>query len=73
MTFESLLDRCTYLDCERIVPDRIEPIEPVTLSDAIDMRRRDACGRGRITEETFRQIRDFRARMAEYDKKWGRG
>ncbi len=72
MTYEILISRCTYLDADRVVPDRIEPITHFTLGDAADMRHKAACDGGRISEETFRNIREFRSRMAEYDKKWGR-
>ncbi|MDD3181211.1 MAG: hypothetical protein PHD48_00155 [Alphaproteobacteria bacterium] len=72
MTYETLFSRCTFLDCDRVVPNRVAPIEHVTLGEAIDLRHRDACGQGRISEESFQKIRDFRAKMAEYDKQWGR-
>jgi len=27
----------------------------------------------KINKETFQQIREFRSKMAEYDRRWGRG
>jgi acetamidase/formamidase len=73
MNYQRLLSLGTDTDCNRVMPDRIEPVAHVTLGDAIDVRRRDACGNGKISEESFQKIRSFRTKMAEYDKKWGRG
>lgn len=72
MNAETLLAHCTYLDCDRIVPSRLDPIAHITLGEAADLRHEDSCGRGRISQETFEKIRAFRERMAEWDRKWGR-
>ncbi len=73
MNYQRLLSLGTDPDCNRVLPNRIEPVAHVTLGDAIDMRRKDACGKGKISEESFALIRSFRAKMAAYDKQWGRG
>lgn len=73
MSYENFYKNCTYLDCDRIVPKHIEPISHVTLGEAVDLRRQNAGSNGRISTRSFALIREFRAKMADYDKKWGRG
>lgn len=72
MNNETFLDRCSYLDCDRVLPRYLAPIGHITMGEAADLRHEDSCGRGHISEETFAKIRAFRARMAEWDRKWGR-
>lgn len=72
MTYETLFARCTFLDCERVVPNKVDPIAHVTLGDAVDLCRQNVSTGGKISKESFKKIREFRERMADYDKKWGR-
>lgn len=73
MTINQLFVQHTNSDSMRVMPNRVQPISHVPLGEATDLCRTYKSNQGKIPEETFQKIRTHRARMAAWDKKWGRG